>query len=185
VARLGRENVVTLADGRRMCVRDARTRDARPLARLLDSVAAEPEITLLLRPGEARAGDWRRRISETSASGRGLLVVATLDGDLVGNLGLWHDSNPASVHVAWIGMSVGAAWRGAGVGGALLEQALAWAERHGYEKAVLGVFPDNARAIAFYEHHGFVREGLRRAQYLRGDEYHDEVLMARMLTAHP
>ena len=43
-------------------------------------------------------------------------------------------------------------------------------------------FPDNARAIAFYERHGFVREGLRRAQYRRGDQYHDEVLMARSLT---
>jgi putative acetyltransferase len=47
---------------------------------------------------------------------------------------------------------------------------------------VLGVFPENERAIAFYERHGFVREGLRRGQYRRGDEYHDEVLMARPLT---
>ena len=46
----------------------------------------------------------------------------------------------------------------------------------------LGVFPENARAMAFYERHGFVREGLRREQYRRGDQYHDEVLMARPLT---
>ena len=43
----------------------------------------------------------------------------------------------------------------------------------------LGVFPDNERAIAVYEHAGFVREGLRRRQYrMPGGEYRDELLMA-------
>ena len=100
----------------------------------------------------------------------------------MGNLGLWPDANPASAHVAWIGMSVAAGFRGAGAGGALLETALEWAATAGFRRAVLGVFPENARAMAFYERHGFVREGLRREQYRRGDRYHDEVLMARPLT---
>ena len=100
----------------------------------------------------------------------------------MGNLGLWPDANPASGHVAWIGMSVAAGCRGAGVGGALLEAAAEWAKAAGFRRVVLGVFPENVRAIAFYERHGFVREGLRRAQYRRGDQYHDEVLMARPLT---
>ncbi len=182
MARLGREIEVALADGRVLRVRGARTRDARLLARLLDAVAAEPQVTLLLRPGEAKAADWRRRIAEASASPRGLFLAAELAGRLAGNLGLWPDANPASGHVAWLGMSVAREYRGLGVGGALLEEALAWASAHGYVRAVLGVFPDNAHAIAFYERHGFVREGLRRAQYRCGDEYHDEVLMARSLT---
>ena len=42
MARLGGEIAATLADGRGLRVRDARVRDARPLARLLDAVAAEP-----------------------------------------------------------------------------------------------------------------------------------------------
>ena len=48
----------------------------------------------------------------------------------------------------------------------------------GLRKLSLGVFPDNARAIAVYERRGFVREGLRRMQYRSGDMYRDEVLMA-------
>jgi RimJ/RimL family protein N-acetyltransferase len=181
VARLGREIEVTLADGRALCVRDARTRDARPLARLLDEVAAEPEATLLLRPGEAKAGDWRRRIADAVAAPRALFVVADVDGRLAGNLGLWADAHPASAHVAWIGMSVAEGYRGLGVGRALLEAAAERAAADGYRRVVLGVFPGNARAIAFYERAGFVREGLRVAQYRRGDGYHDEVLMARTL----
>jgi RimJ/RimL family protein N-acetyltransferase len=180
VAGLGREIRVTLADGRALVVRDARRRDARGVCALLDAVAAEPRATLVLRPGEATPGDWRRRIAEALRSPRGLFLVADA-GEVVGNLGLWPDGNPASQHVAWLGMSVAEGWRGAGAGGALLEAAADWAGRAGFRRVVLGVFPENTPAIAFYDRHAFVREGLRTEQYRRGDQYHDEVLMARTL----
>jgi putative acetyltransferase len=182
VARLGGEIAATLADGRGLRVRDARVRDARPLARLLDAVAAEPTVTLLMIPGQFGAGVWRRRITDALADPRCLQLSAELDGELVGNLGLRPDPHPGSAHVAWVGMSVGARWRGLGVGGALLEVSATWAEAHAVSKLALGVFPENRRAIGFYERHGFVREGLRRAQYDRAGRYHDEVLMARFLT---
>ena len=182
MARLGREIDVQLADGRALVVRDARKRDARGVTAMLDAVAAEPAATLVLRPGEALAADWRRRIATTLRSPRGLFLVAESGGSVVGNLGLWPDANPASGHVAWIGMSVAAGFRSAGAGGALLEAAAEWAQAAGFRRVVLGVFPENVRAMAFYERHGFVREGLRREQYRRGDQYHDEVLMARPLT---
>jgi putative acetyltransferase len=79
-------------------------------------------------------------------------------------------------------MSVGAPWRGLGVGGALLTAAAGWGEANGVSRLVLSVFPHNERAIRFYERQGFVREGLRRAHLRRAGEYHDEVLMARFLT---
>jgi len=183
VARLGREIEVALADGRALRVRDAHKRDARGVADMLDAVAAEPQATLVLRPGEAGPADWRRRIVEATRSARGLFLVGDFGGRIVGNLGLWVDPSPASGHVVWLGMSVADGWRGIGAGGALLEAALQWAIDAGFRRAVLGVFPENARAMAFYERHGFVREGLRREQYRRGDEYHDEVLMARSLTS--
>ena len=182
MARLGREIEVELADGRALVVRDARKRDARGVAEMLDAVAAEPQITLVLQPGEANPADWRRRINDSIRAPRGLFLVADSAGSAVGNLGLWPDANPASGHVAWIGMSVAEGFRGVGAGGALLETALEWAATAGFRRAVLGVFPENARAMAFYERHGFVREGLRREQYRRGGRYHDEVLMARPLT---
>lgn len=182
MARLGYEIRVKLVDERVVVVRDARKRDAAGVCAMLDAVAAEPLATLVLRPGEATAADWRRRIVESLRAPRGLFLVAESDGHVVGNLGLWPDANPASAHVAWIGMSVAAGWRGVGAGGALLEAALSWATVAGFRRAVLGVFPENGRAMAFYERHGFVREGLRREQYRRGEHYHDEVLMARLLT---
>ena len=185
MAKLGGEIATALADGREVRVRDARARDARPLARLLDAVAAEPTVTLLMMPGQFGAGVWRRRIADALGDPRCLQLSAELDGELVGNLGLRPDPHPGSAHVTWVGMSVGAHSRGLGVGGALLEASVTWAAAHAMTKLALGVFPENGRAIGFYERHGFVREGLRRAQYDRAGRYHDEVLMARFLTPVP
>ena len=182
MAKLGGEIAAPLADGRVLRVRDAHARDARPLARLLDAVAAEQTVTLLMLPGQFGAGVWRRRIAEALGDPRCLQLSADLDDELVGNLGLRPDAHPCSGHVAVVGMSVGERWRGLGVGGALLEAAASWAAAHAVGKLTLGVFPENLRAVGFYERHGFAREGLRRAQYDRAGRYHDEVLMARFLT---
>jgi RimJ/RimL family protein N-acetyltransferase len=80
------------------------------------------------------------------------------------------------------GMSVGAAYRGVGVGSALLRAAIAWATAAGFAKIVLSVFPHNARAIAFYERHGFTLEGRRVRQFRRDGGYLDELLMGLPLT---
>jgi RimJ/RimL family protein N-acetyltransferase len=182
VAKLGGEITSMLRDGREVRVRTAQARDARPLRELIDGVAAEPEVTLLMLPGQVDARSWRRRITDSAADPRSILLTAVVADQLAGNLGLRPDPHPCSAHVAWVGMSVAAPWRGLGVGGALLDAAAGWAAANEVSKLVLSVFPHNRRAVRFYEHQGFVREGLRRAHFRRAGEYHDEVLMARFLT---
>jgi len=182
VGSLARDLELRLEDGRAVRVRTARPNDAKALARLLDAVAAEPASGLLLRPGEMKARDWKHRIADSLSDDRNLTLLGELDGAVVGNLNLRPDPHPASGHVLWLGMSVAREARRLGVGGALLETAAAWAAGAGAERIVLGVFPENRRAVTFYERHGFVREGLRRHQYRRDGEYHDEMLMARFLS---
>ena len=96
--------------------------------------------------------DWRRRINEAVRSARGLFLIADSGGEVVGNLGLWPDGNPASAHVAWIGMSVAAGWRGAvvGAGGALLEGRWSGPPRPASAAPSSACSLGNARAIAFY-----------------------------------
>ena len=181
MARFGRERTVVLRDGREASIRSARPGDARALARLLDAIAAEPEVTLLMLPGEITAREWRRRIAATVERDTSLFLCAWMGERMVGNLGVVADAHPASPHVRVLGMSVARDCRGLGLGGALLESALAWARQSGALKIELSVFAHNEPAVGFYERHGFAREGLRRRQLVRGDEYHDEVLMARFL----
>ena len=174
-----------LADGREVRLRSARPRDARLLVELLDGIAGEEPPALLITPGEADAKLWKRRIAAAAADSRSLFLVAEAEGELAGDLSLERDAHPNSSHVAWVGIAVRREWRGLGVGSALLEEAVTWAANAGLTKLVLGAFPENSRALAFYERHGFRREGTRAAQYVRAGRYHDEVLMARILTLTP
>jgi ribosomal-protein-alanine N-acetyltransferase len=66
----------------------------------------------------------------------------------------------ASVH----NIAVDPAWRGRGVGRALLDALLARADE-AHAQVFLEVRTDNAPAIALYEKHGFSRIGLRRRYY--------------------
>jgi putative acetyltransferase len=66
-----------------------------------------------------------------------------------------------------------------GLGWALLEEAVAWAQASAVEKLELHVFPHNEPAIRLYERFGFEREGFRKRHYRRADGgYVDAILMA-------
>ncbi|MEP6862140.1 MAG: GNAT family N-acetyltransferase [Deltaproteobacteria bacterium] len=52
--------------------------------------------------------------------------------------------------------------RGTGVGKRLLEASIAWSREHGARLLVLDTVEAMARAIAFYERHGFVRDDTQR-----------------------
>src|SRR5258705_316835 len=103
-------------------------------------------------------------------------VTAEADGDVVGNVLVSVERSVVSDHVGTLSICVADGWREVGIGSALVEAAKIWAAERGLAKVALGVFPDNLRAIAVYEHAGFEREGLRRRQYrVPGGEYRDEL----------
>lgn len=109
-----------------------------------------------------------------------LLLVAELDGKVIGNGGL-HRQSGRRQHVAMLGMGVRDAWQGRGVGSALMaaliDSADNWLDLRRLE---LMVYSDNARAIALYERFGFAREGLLRAYAYRAGSYADSLIMARL-----
>lgn len=73
-------------------------------------------------------------------------------------------------HVGRLEIMVSAAFRGKGVGAALLDAAIARAKERGVlRKISLAVLADNERAIALYESRGFVQEGRRVAEYREAD----------------
>jgi RimJ/RimL family protein N-acetyltransferase len=135
-------------------VRPAEDGDRGPLALLFaavaeerDGIAAEPPVDV-----ERRAAAWQ--LDGT--------LVAVADGEIVGELQV-HET---SFGFGELGMLVAADWRGQGVGSALVVAAIEWARARGLHKLSLGVFPQNAAAIALYRKFGFVEEG-RRRQHIR------------------
>ena len=167
----------TARDGRRWILRPGRPTDGRPLARLFADVRAEGRW-LITTPGSVSEPSEAFWISEMIRAGEQLVLVAEADGDVVGNVLVSVDRGAATEHIGVLSILLGHGWRDVGIGSALISAAQAWAAERALRKLSLGVFPDNERAIAVYEKHGFVREGLRRMQYRSGDEFRDEVLMA-------
>jgi RimJ/RimL family protein N-acetyltransferase len=168
----------TTADGRRWTLRPARPTDARGLARLFDDVRREGRW-LVTPPSAVSQPSEAFFIGEMLRSGEGLALVAEADGEPVGTVQISLERNVVSSHVGTLSIVVANGWRDVGIGSALVRTAQGWAREQGLLKVALAVFPDNDRAIAVYEHAGFVREGLRRRQYrMDGGVLRDELLMA-------
>jgi RimJ/RimL family protein N-acetyltransferase len=128
-------------------IRPAADPDRRALAQLLaavaeerDGIAAEPPVDV-----ERAAAGWTLEGT----------LVAVVAGEVVGELRV----EPSWMGFGEVGMMVAAAWRGRGVGTALVEAAIEWARERGLHKLSLAVFPHNAAAIALYRKLGFVEEG--------------------------
>ncbi len=130
-----------------------------------DGIAAEPPVDI----GE-RAAAFARGAAGT--------VVAVAGGQLIGMLHV-----EASRHgFGDLGMLVDRAWRGRGVGSALLAAAAAWARGQGLHKLCLEVFAHNTAAIALYRKCGFREEGRRIRQYRRASgELWDSIVMGLAL----
>jgi RimJ/RimL family protein N-acetyltransferase len=159
-------------------VRRAEPTDAQGLTELGDAVGAEPEGWLVTTNGWRNANDERRYLRAIRRYPHAAVFVAEDEGRIVGRLSIARDQHPASRHVADLGLMVAASHRRRGIGTALLDAAVRWARAAGVRKLELHVFPWNEAAIKLYENYGFVREGLRRGQYRRGDDYVDAILMA-------
>jgi RimJ/RimL family protein N-acetyltransferase len=160
-------------------IRPARPRDARAFLSAYASVAAERRFIQTERVTSSTRAYRRRFRRSWDQHGAHLLAV---DGDaVVGSLSIRRDDQPATRHVATLGMFVVASHRGRGVGTALMTEAMRWAREHRLERIELTVYPHNAAALALYRRFGFVEEGrlVRHAKKSYG--YEDEILMARFL----
>lgn len=115
---------------------------------------------------------------EAPGDSASLVAVSTDDDRVVGHAGVHMEP----YQVAGLGMMVDAAWRGRGVGAALVEAAIRSARDLGAHKLALQAWPHNRAAIRLYLRHGFVEEGLLRRQYRRRNgELWDAVIMGLVL----
>ena len=122
----------------------------------------------------------RQRLSQPEDGS--FTLVACVDGEVVGHLKLrTFPNSPRQKHVGSIGMSVHDQWQGKGVGTALMEAAVDFADQWlNLSRLALSVCTDNEPAIRLYKKFGFEIEGTMRREVFRDGRFIDVYLMARL-----
>jgi putative acetyltransferase len=163
-------------------IRRASLSDAAAYARIMGDPAVFPGLMQMPFTNEEL---WRARLTESSVPGKtDLLLVAELDGSVVGSAGLHPAGNSLRRrHALMLGISVVPEAQGRGVGSALMAAMCDYADNWmGTLRLELDVYTDNARALALYRKFGFENEGTHKGYALRNGQYVDSYSMARF---HP
>jgi RimJ/RimL family protein N-acetyltransferase len=172
---------LVLRDGRRVRIRRAEPDDAAAILAYLGRAGAE---TINLTFGAEGPGvseqEERESLSRVAASDNSLAIVAVAGDEIVGALTFDGGRRPRLRHVGEFGISLLQAYAGQGLGKALLEYMIAWAERGGVVRKInLKVRVDNVPAIRLYERMGWVHEGCTTRDTLIDGKFGDCLLMGR------
>lgn len=150
----------------------------------LREIFAQPSVTAgtlqMPYPSEEM---WKKRLADRP---KGLYsLVACVNGDVVGNLTLFHFAgSPRRQHAGELGMGVHDRWQGKGVGGELMAAAIDLADNWlNLIRLELTVYTDNEAAIRLYENWGFEREGTLIRYAFRDGTFADALMMARIRDA--
>ncbi|CAN5761557.1 GNAT family N-acetyltransferase [soil metagenome] len=124
---------------------------------------------------------WQERLRNLDPNDT--LLIAMVDGVVVGTAGLRQEKNIRRRHVADVGIGVADSFTGRGVGNALLLELLNLADKWlNLSRLELTVFCDNAAALHLYGKYGFEIEGTHRGYAMRNGVFADVYSMARF---HP
>jgi len=116
---------------------------------------------------------------------RQVAFAAVVNGRVVGNAGVHPVSDsPRCKHVCSLGISIADAYQGRGVGRALMNACLDFADNWAnYARVELSVHADNERAVRLYQSLAFRLEGRHRDFSFREGGYVDALFMARLTAA--
>ena len=181
-------NSVTLKNNKTVCIRNRTMEEAALMRRYMEVVFRDDRY--FLTTGE-EIREWLteeqylKRTKEFNEHEQKLLIVTEADGQLISLTDIECGQRQRNRHVGQIGMSVHPAYRGIGLGTAIMEILIHWAQINPViEKLVLGVFVDNEPAIRLYRKMGFREEGRKIREIKHADgTYVDWLCMYRFVEA--
>jgi RimJ/RimL family protein N-acetyltransferase len=165
-------------------IREARPEDAPRVIAYLKNVLSEPNHNLLSTPEEFAFTVEQERdfIASMAAADNSLMLVGEADGQIIAALTCQGGKRQSQRRTGLIGITVAQAWRGHGVGTALLNKTVGWARSSGIlHRLELYVFTRNTRAVNLYQRIGFQHEGTLRQAIYKDGEFLDEHVMGLIL----
>jgi RimJ/RimL family protein N-acetyltransferase len=169
-------------NGLEITIRPARPGDSCAILDTVRSNANERSYVLMEQYGKDEAAE-QEYIAGIDRR-KNLLLVAVAGNEVVGCMaGLQADGGKRSesAHILHLGLHLREAFRGRGIGSALLAHAMQWAAESGYKKLEASIFTTNQRSLHLFLNAGFVEEGVRVNRVRIGKDFIDEVLLGKVL----
>lgn len=170
---------IKLPSGESVIIREAVKEDAEEMINFVEQVAAESDF-LTFGPNEfAITLEQEERILDSlNKSNNQIMIIALIGTEIVGNLSFAGGPRPRVKHVGELGVSVCKKYWNNGIGTALVEELINWAQESKIIRKInLRVRPDNLSAIRIYQKLGFVKEGLITRDFCLDNQFYDSVQM--------
>jgi RimJ/RimL family protein N-acetyltransferase len=175
------ERELRLPDGRSVLIRRAVPDDAGAALEYLRRVGGETRNLTFgpEGPGLTEA-DEREYFARVAGSDNCLAILALVGKTIVGGLTFDGGTRARLRHVGEFGISVAQEYAGLGIGRAMIEYMIGWAERSRVVRKInLKVRVDNLGAIRLYERMGWEHEGRTTRDTLIDGQFNDCLLMGR------
>ncbi|MEM8782295.1 MAG: GNAT family protein [Planctomycetota bacterium] len=172
---------ITLRDGATVHLRSPEVSDAAGMLEYIDEVRRDCDGIMLSPEDELPTLEWERDWVRRRREGDGVQIFAEDEaGRQIALCGIEPGKMARLRHAGSVGISIRKPWRGRGLGTALMQELIAWAEANERLAVLsLGVFEDNPRARHVYERCGFEANGRSRWHAFREGRYVDEIIMTR------
>lgn len=170
-----------LRDDTPIAIREAVIQDAAELIRCVKTYVGDSDYMVM--EAEEFAPDitqGREFIQNFIDSENSILIVATHNEKIVGNLDITGGRRKRLRHTGLVGMGMLKEYREKGLGSILLQAGIKWARNNRLlEKLWLQILADNEAAINLYRKFDFMEEGRQNA-FVKIDDhtYHDNILMS-------
>lgn len=173
-----------LKDDTQITIREAVIQDAADFIRCVRNYISHGEY-MVMEPDEFAPDNSQGRefIHSLTDSENSILIVATHNDKIIGNLDITGGKRKRLRHTGLIGMGTIREYRDKGLATILLQAGIDWARKNPLlEKLWAQVLSENTAAINLYKKMGFTEEG-RQKNFIRFNEhtYYDNILLSLML----
>lgn len=165
----------------KMIIRKIDIKDSEKYLKMLNQLDYETN-TMMYEPGERKitVGEVRAKIINMSET-KLLILVAEVNGDIVGFLSAERGFANRIRHSAYIVIGILKEYRGRKIGTELFKELDKWALENKISRLELTVMEHNEGAIRLYEKMGFCKEGLKRYSLKVDGVYINEYYMGKII----
>ncbi|KMJ57457.1 GCN5 family acetyltransferase [Bacillus sp. LL01] len=165
-----------------MQIREIMLDDAEALTNLIKEVEATSDF-MLMEVGERKitAEQQRVHLERIQQQSNSTILVAEIDGRLVGYLFAIGGSAKRTIHSAYLVIGILEEYRGKGIGSKLFGSVTRWAEERNLTRLELTAVTENEAGVALYKKNGFEIEGTKRRSLIINGVPYDEFYMSKLL----